>query len=87
MRTRFGRNAVLGELIVAAFDVAAQYGTDPREVSRLAAAAVMNVLTAAENDQVVGLLAPWAASGSCRRRSRPPAGSALPADAGGGAGR
>ena len=38
-------NAVpLGELIVAFFDIAAQYSTDPLEVSRLASKAVLTRL-------------------------------------------
>ena len=34
----------LGELVVAAFDVAAQHSSDPREVSRLATRTVMDML-------------------------------------------
>jgi hypothetical protein len=39
------RNTVqLGELVVAAFDIAAQHTTDPREASRLATEVVVNLL-------------------------------------------
>jgi hypothetical protein len=34
----------LGELVVAVFDIAAQYSTDPREVSRLATRVVMQIV-------------------------------------------
>jgi len=34
----------LGELVVAAFDKAAQLSSDPREISRLATTAVMRIL-------------------------------------------
>ena len=44
MKTRAQRTVQLGELVVAAFDSAASYGADPREVSRLATCAVMAML-------------------------------------------
>ena len=44
MRTNAHETAQLGELVVAAFDAAAQYNSDPREVSRLATRAVMHLL-------------------------------------------
>ena len=44
MKTNARKTAPLGELIVAVFDNAARYSTDPREVSRLATEAVMNIL-------------------------------------------
>lgn len=44
MTTNVHKTALLGELVVAAFDGAARYSTEPAEVSRLAAAAVMHVL-------------------------------------------
>lgn len=44
MRTNVHPTAQLGELVVAAFDKAAQYSTDPREVARLATRAVMHML-------------------------------------------
>ena len=44
MRTNVDKTAQLGELVVAAFDEAAQYSSDPREVSRLATEAVMHML-------------------------------------------
>jgi hypothetical protein len=44
MRTDAHETAQLGELVVAAFDEAAQYSSDPREVSRLATRAVMQML-------------------------------------------
>jgi hypothetical protein len=43
MRTNH-KTAQLGELVVAAFDEAAQYSTDSPEVSRLATRAVMHML-------------------------------------------
>jgi hypothetical protein len=44
MRTRAQKTAQLGELVVAVFDEAAQYGTDPDEVSRMATRAVLHML-------------------------------------------
>jgi hypothetical protein len=44
MRTHLRKTAQLGELVVAAFDEAARYSTDPREVSRLATQAVAHML-------------------------------------------
>lgn len=44
MRTNVPGTAQLGELVVAAFDAAAQYSTDPPEVSRLATRVVTHVL-------------------------------------------
>jgi len=44
MRTNVHKTAQLGELVVAAFDKAEHYSTDPREVSRLATQAVMRML-------------------------------------------
>ena len=44
MRTRIHKTAQLGELVVAVFDEAARYGTDPEEVSRIATRAVMHML-------------------------------------------
>lgn len=44
MRTHVHKTAQLGELVVAAFDQAARYSTDPREVSRLATQAVAHML-------------------------------------------
>ena len=38
------KTAELGELVVAAFDEATRYSTDPREVSRLATRAVMDMV-------------------------------------------
>jgi hypothetical protein len=38
------KTALLGELIAAAFDGAARYTTDPQQVSRIAASAVMHLL-------------------------------------------
>jgi hypothetical protein len=37
------KTAQLGDLIVAAFEEAAHYSTDPKEVSRLATMAVMHM--------------------------------------------
>jgi len=44
MKTHARRTAPLGELVVAAFDWAARYSSDPREVSRLATGAVTRIL-------------------------------------------
>ena len=44
MRTHVHKTAQLGDLVVVAFDMAAQYSTDPGEVSRLATRAVMHML-------------------------------------------
>ena len=44
MSTNVQQTAQLGELVVAAFDEAADYSSDPREVSRLATRAVMHLL-------------------------------------------
>ena len=43
METNVQKTARLGELVVAAFDEATHYSADPREVSRLATHAVMNM--------------------------------------------
>ncbi len=43
-RTSLRKTAQLGEVVVAAFDNAASYSTDPREVSRLATEAVALIL-------------------------------------------
>lgn len=44
MSTDTRKTVLLGDLIVAAFDIAARHSTDPREVSRLATKAVAAVL-------------------------------------------
>jgi hypothetical protein len=44
MRTHVCKTAQLGDLVAAAFDEAARYSTDPREVSRLATQAVTDML-------------------------------------------
>ena len=44
MRTNVHKTAPFGDLVAAAFDKAAQYSTDPREVSRLATGAVICML-------------------------------------------
>ena len=44
MRTKLRKTAQLGELIVAVFDKAARYSTDPLEVSRLATKAIAHIL-------------------------------------------
>jgi hypothetical protein len=43
MKTNVHKTVQLGELVVATFDEAAHYSADPREVSRLATQAVMNM--------------------------------------------
>jgi len=45
MRTHLRKTAQLGELVVAAFDEAARFSTDPREVARLATQAVAHMLS------------------------------------------
>ena len=44
MSTHVPRTVELGELVVAAFDAAARYSADPREVSRLATQAVARMM-------------------------------------------
>jgi hypothetical protein len=44
MRTQIPQTVPLGELILAVFDKAAQYSTDPREVSRLATQTISHML-------------------------------------------
>lgn len=44
MKTHVQKRVVLGDLVVAMFDEAANYSTDPREVSRLATWAVNDLL-------------------------------------------
>ncbi len=44
VKRRTHGTARLGDLIAAAFDEAARYGADPREVSRLATQAVMHLM-------------------------------------------
>lgn len=44
MRTDTHNTVQLGDLVVAVFDDAAQYSTDPREVSRLATQVVLHLL-------------------------------------------
>jgi hypothetical protein len=48
MRTIIHEPTVVGDLVVAAFDVAALYSTDEREVSRLATDAVTHMLERAQ---------------------------------------
>jgi hypothetical protein len=49
MRPQVHKTAQFGELVVAAFDNAAHYSTDPREVSRLATQAVAHILRRAQS--------------------------------------
>ena len=44
MKATFRKTAELGELVVTAFDNAARYSTNPREVSRLATRAIAHML-------------------------------------------
>ena len=44
MRTTVYKTAELGELVVAAFDEAAHHSANPREISRLATGAVMDMV-------------------------------------------
>jgi hypothetical protein len=48
MRARYQKTAQLGDLVVAVFDEAARYSTDPRDVSRLATQAVGHMLRRAQ---------------------------------------
>jgi len=48
MRTNVHQTVQFGELVVAAFDRAARFSTDPREVSRLATSAVVHMLRHAQ---------------------------------------
>ena len=52
MRTQVRETAQFGEFVVAAFDNAARYSTDPREVSRLATRAVAHVLRYARRPSI-----------------------------------
>ena len=52
MRTHTYKTAQFGELVVAAFDVAAQYSTDAHEVSRLATKAVVQMLKHARGTSI-----------------------------------
>jgi hypothetical protein len=47
-----GPGTPLGELVAAAFDTAAQYSSDPAEVSRLATGAVIRMLRRAHERDV-----------------------------------
>jgi hypothetical protein len=58
MKTTAHKTAQLGDLVVAAFDKAAQYSTDPREVSRLATRAVMHMLLRAREEPSISLSPP-----------------------------
>ena len=44
MKTHVHKTALLGDLVVAAFDEAARHSADPREVSRLATRTVARLL-------------------------------------------
>ena len=44
MKTHTHKRAELGDLVVAAYDEAARYSTDPREVSQLANRLVLHLL-------------------------------------------
>ena len=44
MKAPLRKTAELGELVVTAFDKAAHYSTNPREVSRLATRAIAHIL-------------------------------------------
>lgn len=47
VRTSTYETVPLGELVMAAFDVAAQYSADPQEISRLATSSVTHLLRCA----------------------------------------
>ena len=50
VRVTVPRTVQLGELVVAAFDGAAEHSTDPQEVSRMAIRIVLNVLHRARRE-------------------------------------
>jgi hypothetical protein len=57
------KSAQLGELVVAVFDIAGTYSTDPREVSRLATFVVRHLLGSyVDAPPAVGRLAPAVSS-------------------------
>ena len=58
MKTQIYRTAQFGELVVAAFDGAADYSTDPLEVSRLATEAVAHILRRTREASISPLLPP-----------------------------
>jgi hypothetical protein len=58
MKSQVHRTAPFGELVVAAFDGAACYSTDPLEVSRLATQAVTHILRCARRASVSRLPLP-----------------------------
>ena len=62
MRTMDHTTVQIGQLIAAAFDEAAKYTTDPREVSRLATRAVTRMLRRARR----ALISPHTAGRSAR---------------------
>ena len=51
MKTNFYKTVELGDVVVAAFDEAAHYSSDPRKVSRLATRAVLRMLRRARRLQ------------------------------------
>jgi hypothetical protein len=53
MTTHIHQSAPLGDLVVAAFDEAAHYSTNPREVSRLATQAVRHMLRGAQRRKIL----------------------------------
>jgi len=55
MKTQTRKTVPLGELILAVFDRAAQYSTNPREVSRLATQTVSHMLWRAPRSRHVRL--------------------------------
>jgi hypothetical protein len=55
VRTHIYKTAQVGELVAAAFDSAASYSSDPREVSRLATQTVAHMLRRARRQAAAGL--------------------------------
>ena len=49
MRTKAHRTIQLGDLVAAAFDEAALFSSDPKEITNMAAQAVMRVLWRSKN--------------------------------------
>jgi len=58
MRTHVQKSAQLGELVVAVYDQAARFSTDPREVSRLATLAIAHLLRRAQKISMSPVPAP-----------------------------
>ncbi|MBU2552632.1 MAG: hypothetical protein KKB20_29735 [Proteobacteria bacterium] len=71
MRANVQKTVQLGELVAAAFDEAARHSSDPREVSRLAATAVMRMLQRARKTSITSASLADAEAGGISRWRRP----------------